>query len=223
MIDIIEEQYNEIIETFPDIEWISNKKYHLRFQVKGDVFLDLNFKNYPKKPKAQLLNYEGRHFKLQRIVSSLRDWKDYPPISIVELLKEIFLLIESMELNQVLIRKDFLYALMDICKTQHPHKLVGLLSVKKGVVSEYVLPSRSCSDPEKEFEIFRPTCNIPLDASNEGTFISRPSGDLSSNEELNLIFKKRHFTMLLGYPYDNMDCIKCFDSNGNTLEVVLKD
>ena len=55
------------------------------------------------------------------------------------------------------------------------------------------------------------------------TFISRPSGDLSTNEELNLIFKKRRFTMLLGYPYVNMDCIKYFDTNGNILEVVLKD
>jgi len=223
MKDIIDEQYNEIIETFPEIEYISDKKYHLRFQVKGDVFLDLDFRNYPKKPKAQLLNYEGKQFKLQRIVSSLRDWNDFPPLSIVELLKEIFLLIESMELNQILIRKDFLYGLMDICKTQHPHKLVGLLGVKKGLVSEYVLPSRSCSDPETNFEIFRPSCSIPLDPSNEGTFISRPSGDLSINEELNLIFKKRRFTMLIGYPYENMDCIKCFDTKGNTLEVILKD
>ena len=223
MIDIIEKQYNEIIETFPEIEFISNKKYHLKFQVKEEVFLDLDFRNYPKKPKAQLLNYEGKRFKLQRIVSSLRDWNDFPPLSIVALLKEIFLLIESMESNQILIQKDFLYGLMDICRTQHPQKLVGLLSVKKGLVSEYVLPSRSCIDPETNFEIFRPTCSIPLDAANEGTFISRPSGDLSTNEELNLIFKKRRFTMLLGYPYENMDCIKCFDMKGNTLEVVLKD
>ncbi|MBY9017537.1 MAG: hypothetical protein KGD66_01785, partial [Candidatus Lokiarchaeota archaeon] len=167
--------------------------------------------------------YEGKLFKMQRIVSSLRDWNDFPPLSIVELLKEIFLLIESMESNQILIQKDFLNGLMDICKTQHPNKLVGLLGVKKGLVSEYILPSKSCTDPETNFEIFRPTCSIPLDVSNEGTFISRPSGDLSSNEELNLIFKKRRFTMLLGYPYENMDCIKCFDANGKTLEVVLRD
>jgi len=223
MIDIIEKQYNEIVEAFPEITFIANTNYHLRYQVKKDVFLDLDFRNYPKKPKAKLINDEGKHFKLHRVVSSLRDWKDFPPLSIVELLREIFLLIESMELNQILIRKDFLFSLMDICKTQHPHKIVGLLGVKKGIVSEYILPSRSCSDPEKEFEIFRPTCNIPLDFSNEGTFISRPSGDLSINEELNLIFKKRHFTMLLGYPYENLGCVKCFDTNGNTLEVVLKD
>ncbi|MHA1670200.1 MAG: hypothetical protein ACTSV5_06420 [Promethearchaeota archaeon] len=223
MIDIIEEQYNEIIETFPEIEFIVNTKYHLRYQVKNDVFLELNFKNYPKKPKAKLTNYKGKRFKLQRIVSSLRDWNDLPPLSIVELLKEIFLLIESMESNQILIQKDFLYGLMDICRTQHPHKLVGLLSVKKGLVSEYVLPSKSCTDPETNFEIFRPTCSVPLDVSNEGTFISRPSGDLSSNEELNLIFKKRRFTLLLGYPYESIDCIKCFDTNGNTLDVVLKE
>lgn len=223
MIDIIEEQYNEIIETFPEIEFIADTKYHLKYQVKNDVFLDLDFKNYPKKPKAKLINYEGKLFKMQRIVSSLRDWNDFPPLSIVELLKEIFLLIESMESNQILIQKDFLNGLMDICKTQHPNKLVGLLGVKKGLVSEYILPSKSCTDPETNFEIFRPTCSIPLDVSNEGTFISRPSGDLSSNEELNLIFKKRRFTMLLGYPYENMDCIKCFDANGKTLEVVLRD
>ena len=223
MKDIIEEQYNEIKETFPEIEFIANTNYHLKYQVNNDVFLELNFKNYPKKPKATLINYEGKQFKMQRIVSSLRDWKDLPLISIVELLKEIFLLIESMESNQILIKKDFLDGLMDICRTQHPQKLTGLLSVKRGLVSEYVLPSKSCTDPEKNFEIFRPSCSIPLDVSNEGTFISRPSGDLSINEDLSQIFKKRRFTMLLGYPYENMDCIKCFDMKGNTLEVVLKD
>ena len=223
MKDIIEEQYDEIVKTYPELEIIGNHKYHIRFQVKEDIILDLSFSKYPKKPKAKLLNEGGKQFKLHRIVSSLRDWNDFPPLSIVELLKEIFLLINSVQLNQILIKKDFLFGLMDVCKSQHPYKLVGLLGVKKGLVSEYVLPSRSCSDPLKDFEIFRPSCSIPLDNSNEGTFISRPSGELSINEELNVIFKKRRFTMLLAHPYEGLENIKCFDMNGKPLEVKLVD
>ena len=69
MIDIIEEQYKEINETFPEIKFIGKTKYHLRYEVNNDVFLDLVFKNYPKKPKAKLIDTDGKIFKLQRIVS----------------------------------------------------------------------------------------------------------------------------------------------------------
>ena len=65
---------------------------------------------------------------------------------------------------------------MDICKPSF-QKLVGLLSVKKDLVSEYVF-LRNLLVIRKDFEIFRPSCSIPLDVSDESTFIS-PFGDFS--------------------------------------------
>jgi hypothetical protein len=99
----------------------------------------------------------------------------------------------------------------------------GLLGVHKGIVSEYIVPSRACTDRKKDFEFFRTTCSIPLDFSYEGTFISRPSGDLSTNEKLNEIFKRRRFTMLLAHPYNRPDSIKCFDTSGSIIKHIIID
>ena len=99
----------------------------------------------------------------------------------------------------------------------------GILGVHRGVVSEYIVPSRACTDSNKDFEIIGTTCTIPLDFSYEGTFISRPSGTLSTNEKLNQIFKKRRFTMLLAHPYNPSENIKCFDTSGHILEHIIID
>ncbi|KKK43071.1 hypothetical protein LCGC14_1354410 [marine sediment metagenome] len=218
----LEEQYHQIVENFPEISPINNSISHLRIPIKKEVFLDLKYKNYPKEPKAKLIK-GNQIFNLRRMISSLRDWDKRSPLSMVELIKEIFLLIKSVELNQILIKREFLEGLIGMCQSGHPHKLTGLLSVNKGIVSEFILPSRACTVAEKDFEIFRPSCSIPLDFSYEGTFISRPSGELSINENLSKIFKKRRFTMLLAYPYIDLSCIRCYDSLGNNLELIVMD
>lgn len=219
--DVAEEQYKKILGVFPDVKLIKNNKYHLKIPIKNEIFLDINFKNYPKRPKANLTKSNGKIFKLYRVISSLRGWYSSAPPSILELIMEIFSYIKSLELNQIQINKEFLDSLMDMCQKRHPIKLIGLLGVKKGIVSEYILPSRACTDPRKDFAIFRPTCIFPLDFSYEGTFISRPSGELSTNEKLNIIFKKRRFTMLIAYPYNDINCLRCFDTYGNILESIV--
>ena len=120
-----------------------------------------------------------------------------------------------------MIKKDFLEGLVDMCKQIHPRKIRGVLGVHKGVVSEYILPSRACSNTKKEFEIISQSCNLPFDFSYEGTFISRPSGNLSINDKLLQVFKKRRFTMLIAYPYNLSDSIKCFDASGQILEHII--
>ena len=219
----LEEQYYQIVENFPEISPINNSIYHLMIPVKKEVFLDLKYKNYPKEPKVRLIKGKNKIFNLRRIISSLRDWDKRSPLSMVELIKEIFLLIKSVELNQILIKGEFLEGLIGMCQNGHPNKLTGLLGVNKGIVSEFILPSRACTVAEKDFEIFRPSCSIPFDFSYEGTFISRPSGELSINENLSKIFKKRRFTMLLAYAYTDLSCIRCYDSTGNNLELIVMD
>ena len=71
---------------------------------------------YPKKIKAFLINDKGEKFKLSRVVSSLRDWKQISTPSILSVIDEILLLIETLKLNQILIKKEFLDGLIDMCQ-----------------------------------------------------------------------------------------------------------
>jgi len=220
----LEEQYQEIIGAYPEASTFREAIYHLQIPVYKEIFLDINYKKYPKRPKAKLIELDGKSFNLYRVVSSLRDWDIRTPLSIVGLINEIFLLIESMTKNQILIKKEFFDGLIDMCQKIHPRKLRGLLGVKNGIVSEFILPSRACTDAKKDYEILSmQTCKIPLNFSHEGTFISRPSGNHAINEKLNKIFSKRRFTMLLVHPYNTLDCIHCFDSKGDVLDIKIID
>jgi len=221
--DIRKEEYRKVLEKFPDVISIGGDDFHLHLKINDEILLEVDFRRYPKKLKAYLIRSKADKFKLNKIVTSLRYWNKHSADSVLEIIDEILLLIDNMKLNQIMIKKDFLEGLVDMCKKGHPKKMKGILGVHKGVVSEYIVSSRACTDSNKDFEIIRPTCSIPLDFSYEGTFISRPSGTLSTNEKLNQIFKKRRFTMLLAYPYNLSDNIKCFDTSGQILEHIIID
>lgn len=210
----------EIKEKFPSILEIRIKKNHLRLLVKEDITLDINIKKYPKRPKAKLERNDGKIFNLYRTISSLRDWDKKNAPTILELIDEILLLIKSMISNQILIKKRLITGLMEMCRENHPKKVKGILSVEKGIVSEYILPSRACTDSKRDINVWSlSSCSIPLNFTYQGTFISRPSGDLSKNDKLNEVFKKRRFTLLIKYPYDGLSHIKCFGTYGETLNV----
>ncbi len=221
--DIRKEEYQKVLDKFPDVISFGGDNYLLHFEINNEILLVVDFRKYPKKMKAYLIKNKTDKLKLSKIVTSLRYWNKHSTDSVLEIIDEILLLIDNMKLNQIMIKKDFLEGLVDMCQKAHPKKMKGILGVHKGVVSEYIVSSRSCTDNNKDFEIFRPTCSIPLDFSYEGTFISRPSGTLSTNEKLNQIFKKRRFTMLLAHPYNLSDNIKCFDTSGQILEHIIID
>ena len=219
--DIRKEEYLKVLEKFPNVISVGGDNFHLHLIIKDEILLEVDFRKYPKKMKAYLIKNKRDKFKLSRIVSSLRDWNKHSTDSVLEIIDEILLLIDNMKLNQIMIKKDFLEGLVDMCKQIHPKKIRGVLGVHKGVVSEYILPSRACTDSKKAYELFSQTCNLPFDFSYEGTFISRPSGSLSTNDKLNQVFKKRRFTMLLAHPYNLSENIKCFDTTGQILDHVI--
>jgi len=221
--DLRKEEYLKVLEKFPDVISVGGDNFLLHFKINTEILLEVDFRRYPKKLKAYLIKNNRDKFKLSKIVSSLRNWNKHSTDSVLEIIDEILLLIDNMKLNQIMIKKDFLEGLVDMCQKGHPKKMKGILGVHKGVVSEYIVSSRACTDSKKDFEIIRPTCSLPLDFSYEGTFISRPSGTLSTNEKLNQVFKKRRFTMLLAYPYNITDNIKCFDTSGQILEHIIID
>jgi len=217
--DIRKEEYLKVLEKFPDVISIGGDNFHLHFEIINKVMLEVDFRKYPRKVKAYLAKNNRKKFKLSRVVSALRYWDEHSAVSVLEIIEEILLLIDNLKLNQIMIKKNFLEGLVDMCKDIHPKKIRGVLGVHRGVVSEYILPSRACLNTQKEFEIISRSCNLPFDISYEGTFISRPSGSLSTNEKLKQIFKRRRFTMLLAHPYNLSDNIKCFDTSGQILEL----
>jgi len=221
--EIRNEEYQKVIEKFPEVISLEGDNCHLLLKINHNNLLELDFRKYPRKMKANLINRKGHKFKLSRIVSSLRYWNQKSVVTVVEVIEEILLLIDNLKLDQIMIKKEFLDGLIDICQKKHPLKMRGILGVKKGVVSEYIVPSRACTDTSKDFEFLGTSCTIPLDFSYEGTFISRPSGDLSTNEKLKEIFKKRRFTMLLAHPYNLSTNIKCFDASGRILKHIIID
>jgi hypothetical protein len=221
--DIRKNEYQKVIEKYPDVFSLEGDDYHLIFKINEGILLEIDFRKYPKKLKAYLINDKSDKFKLSRVVSSLRYWNQSSEVSVLEVIDEILMLIENLKLNQIFIKKDFLDGLIDMCQKKHPVKMRGILGVHRGVVSEYIVPSRACTDIKKNFEFFRTTCTIPLNFSYQGTFISRPSGNLSTNEKLTEIFKRRRFTMLLAHPYNRFDSIKCFDTSGAILKHIIID
>ena len=219
--DIRKEEYLKVLDKFPDVISIGGDNFHLHMEIINEVMLEVDFRKYPKKMKANLVKNNRKKFKLSRVVSSLRYWDEHSAVSVLEIIEEILLLIDNLKLNQITIKKDFLEGLVDMCKQIHPKKIRGVLGVHKGVVSEYILPSNACSNVQKEFEIISRSCNLPFDLSYEGTFISRPSGELSTNDKLVQVFKKRRFTMLIAHPYNLSDSIKCYDTSGQILEHII--
>ena len=213
-----------IFQKYPKTVKVKGKNHFLSIPLINDVSISIDFKKYPSSPKVKLVKDNGESFKLTSVLSYLRNWNESNPPNVVDVLDEIFLIIESLKNNLIPFSEDCFQGLIGMCQNQHPKKIQGVLSVDKGLVSELIIPSSKCVNPDEKINYlnFQSQCSLPFDLSYEGTFISRPDGDLSKNKHLNRIFKKRRFTMLLAYPYDDPNNIKLFDRRGNELTYMIK-
>ncbi|MHA1439571.1 MAG: Mov34/MPN/PAD-1 family protein [Promethearchaeota archaeon] len=214
-----ERQYQEIIKVFPQIQLVNNYIFHFIIPLKRNFKLEVKFKSYPKKPKVFLINPEGEIFKnLDMMVNSLRNWKKKNPPSMIDLINEILLLIESTESNEILIKRELINGILGLCKEQHPREIVGLLRVNKGLVTEYILPPGAKTSEVSG--VFFPG-RIPIDPTLEGTIHSHPTGyPYPSKGDLDGIFKKKRFHFIIGFPYNYYN-IRCFDQKGNELNFKL--
>ena len=121
-----------------------------------------------------------------------------------------------MQTNEILISKELFKGILGLCRDQHPREILGLLRMVNGVVSEYILPPGALTSENSG--IFSPS-RIPIGSSLEGTIHSHPSGNPNpSLGDLNSIFKKYVFHFIVGYPYNSLTCVKCFDKNGKELK-----
>lgn len=213
----IEEQYQEIIKVFPNIILVDDMISHIKIPVINNSFIDIDYGKYPKRPKVHLINSDGQVYKnLDLMISSLKTWKKNNAPTIVELINEILVYIKALISNDIIIKKELLEGILALCREHHPREILGLLRVDKGIVTEFILPPGALTSNVSG--IFFPN-RIPLDPSLEGTIHSHPSGNSNpSLQDLNDIFKKKRFHFIVGYPY-NLSKIKCFDKNGNELNI----
>ncbi|TFG02624.1 MAG: hypothetical protein EU540_01180 [Promethearchaeota archaeon] len=215
--EILEQEYQKVVEAFPNVGLINDLIYHIKLPLINDVFLEIKFKNYPKKPKVILVREDGQtDNSLDTMLSALKSWKKKAPLSIAELINEIHIFIKRMQTKEILIQRDLLNGMFALCRNQHPREILGLLRVDNGVVKEYILPPGALTSYQDG--VFFPS-RLPLDPSLEGTVHSHPSGNpYPSLGDLNNVFKLKKFHFILAFPYNGLDCVKCFDKNGHELK-----
>lgn len=220
--EVIEEQYQKVIEAFPNTILVKNFISHLKIPLMNDVFLDVDYSKYPKRPKVILTNPNGQVYKkLDMMISSLRSWKKKDAISIVELISEILAFIEGMKLSAITIKKDLINGILALCREHHPREILGLLRVDKGIVSEFILPPGALTSDSSG--VYSPR-RIPFDPSIEGTVHSHPTGNPNpSQTDLKGVFMKKRFHIIVGYPYNSLNCVKCFDQKGNSIKLQVID
>jgi len=64
------EEYLKILDKFPEVISVDGDNFHLHFKINDKILLEVDFRRYPKKLKAYLINYNKKYkFKLSRIVS----------------------------------------------------------------------------------------------------------------------------------------------------------
>ena len=216
--EIIEEQYRKVIEAYPNTIIINDFISHLKIPIINDAFLEINFTKYPKKPKV--IYYKSNipaYKKLDTKISSLMNWKKKNAISILELIHEILVFIKALISNIKTIKKDLINGTLALCRNQHPREIIGLLRVEKDIITEYVLPPGAITSNNSG--IYFPG-RLPLDPSIKGTIHSHPTGNPNpSLTDLKSIFMTRSFHIIVAYPYNNMNCVKCFDRKGKAIQL----
>lgn len=213
----IEKEYQKIISVYPNAIKVNEYIGHLRIPLENNIFIDINYKKYPKRPKVNLLKENGEVFKnFDRMISTLNKWKSKEPYSIVDIINDVFLFIQGVESRVVLIKQDLINGILGMGYQRHPNEMLGFLRIIDGIFSEFLLPpNASYSETSAVFNPGR----IPIDSDLQGTVHSHPNGNIKpSPVDLQTVFRNYNYNFILGYPYNNINCIKCFDQLGNELK-----
>lgn len=220
--EIIENQYQKVVEAFPNIILINNRISHVKLPLMNEVFLDVDYSKYPKRPKVILIKADGQNFKkVDNMIPSLVSWTKKNAISIVELINEILGFIEGMRSNKITIEADLINGILGLCRDNHPREILGLLRVDKGIITEFILPPGAITTEKSGVYNLR---RMALDSSLEGTVHSHPNGNPNpSPTDLKSIFTTRRFHIIVGFPYNNLNCVKCFDQKGKVMNLQVID
>lgn len=220
---ILEEQYEQITQNFPSIQLIDGYIHYLKLpldEIATGVFLEINYKNYPKRPKVLMIKPDGQVFKkLDMMVDSLRKWKNKDAPSMVDLIIEVLLIIKTISSKGIVIKRELMDGILALCKQHHPNEMIGLLRTIKGMVAEFILPPGAITSDDTG--VFFPS-RIPMDVSIAGTVHSHPSGNCNPSPQDLILFRSKTFNIIIGYPYvyNNM---KCFDQLGTEIKFSIVD
>ena len=212
----IKKQYQKIIECYPSVIIVDELITHVKIPIKNGNFIEIDYSNYPKKPKVVLINKMGEiNKKIENMVPTLRVWKRKNAPMITEIINEIINLINEITLNKIFIRKELLNGIFGLCQEHHPNEILGLLRMDGNMITEFILPPGALTSTSSG--VFFPN-RIPFDLSIKGTVHSHPTGNPNpSPTDLESIFKKMQFHLIIGYPY-NVKKTKSFDMNGNEID-----
>ncbi len=212
----IEKQYQNIVEQFPSIELINNEITHIKIELSGGIILEINYSQYPKKPKLKIINQSGKVYKkLDNDVVSLKNWKREKSYSILKVINEIIFILESLQSNVVNIKRDLLVGFLELCRIHHPKEFLGILKIDNYVFTEYIMPPGATTS--RRSGVFFPS-RLPMSRDYQGTIHSHPSGNLHpSLQDKNSIFKAHKFHFIVGFPY-TLNNVKCYNRNGLELQ-----
>ena len=211
----VEEEYQKVIEAFPYSQLVDNRISHIKIPLKNDINLDIDFKNYPKKPKITLIKPDGQTYgDIESMVSTLKYWKKKEPHSIVDIINDIFMLLDRVSSNEIAIKKELIDGILGLCKNQHPNEILGFLRVQNSIATEYILLPGALTNEKSG--VFFPG-RIPSDPSLQGTVHSHPRGNpYPSQVDLETVFMTKQFHFISAYPYTYAST-KCFDQKGNEM------
>ncbi|MFX0012450.1 MAG: Mov34/MPN/PAD-1 family protein [Candidatus Hermodarchaeota archaeon] len=219
--NIIENEYEKIIEFYPNVILEKNIISHIKIPLKNNYFLEINFKHYPKKPIVKLISIDNRVYrKIDRIIPLLNRWEKEDPPSIVDLINEILTFINDLESEHISIKKQLLIGILALCQNQHPKEILGLLRIIDGIATEYILPPGALTSKTSGFLI---PSRLGLDLTLKGSIHSHPSGNpYPSLMDINSVFKTKEFNFIIAFPY-NLNSIKCFNNRGQEIEFTILD
>jgi len=213
--DSIEDQYQNIIKYFPNAEIYDNLISHISIQLKKGTILEIDYRNFPKKPKVKLINQNGDIYKkLDRLIYSLNTWKSNNPKPIIEIINEIVTFLENLESNTILIKAELLEGILRLCREHHPREILGILKMEKEIFNEFILPPGTLTS--KISGIFS-SSRLPLDRYYQASVHSHPSGNPHpSLQDLRGIFKGFNCHFIIGFPY-GIKNVRCYDKNGKEI------
>lgn len=216
----IEKQYQLLLEAFPDASLVDDAIYHVRLTLMEGVWLEVNYKKYPKQPKVSLIKADGSTYKkLSKTVESLKSWNKNNPLLIKDLIQDIINVINGVANEEVFIKHSLFQGILAYCSDHHPREILGLLRINNNVVVEFILPPGAVTSNKSG--VFSPS-RLPMDMSLNGTVHSHPSGNPYPSEADLVLFKKKRVNFIVGYPYD-IFTVRCFDQLGNEIRFEVID
>ncbi|MCD6230222.1 MAG: Mov34/MPN/PAD-1 family protein [Candidatus Diapherotrites archaeon] len=117
------------------------------------------------------------------------------------------------------INNDALEVILEASRNVYPNEFIGLLGGNKTTITEIILLPASVYG--NGFSSFSPFM-APLSLNHMGTVHSHPSGFSPSRQDLTVFSKQGKVHIIAKPPYESINDLRAFDSNGKQVEISVK-